>query len=153
VRGARESSRIADDRRSPGRHGARRRGVPEGRRAAEGPLLDWKAKGHRVELLGKDALPGGPAHRLKVTTKNGVVRDVWVDAASGHVVRTIATRAVRGREAAVETTFGDYRPEGVVAFPRSIETGVEGRPRRLRIVVLSVEVNVPLDESRFRMPR
>ena len=31
--------------------------------------------------------------------------------------------------------------------------GVPGRPRRLKIVVESVETNVALDAQRFRMPR
>jgi hypothetical protein len=119
----------------------------------EGPLVDWKAKGHTVELVGTEALPGGPAHRLKVELKSGAVRQVWVDAATGLVVRTESTRRLRGREVALETVFGDYRQTGGVAFPRSIETGVPGRPRRLSIVVESVEVNVPLDDARFRMPR
>ena len=118
----------------------------------EGPLVDWKAKGHRVELVGTEALPGGPAHQLKVTLKSGAVRHVWVDAATGLVVRTASTRAVRGREVAFETTFGDFRETGGVTFARSIETGVRGRPRRLRIVVESVEVNPALDDTRFRMP-
>ena len=119
----------------------------------EGPLVDWKAKGHAVELVGNEALPGGPAHRLKVTLKSGAVRHVWVDAATGLVVRTESTRTLRGREVALETAFGDYRETGGVTFARSIETGVRGRPRRLRIVVESVEVNPALDDSRFRMPR
>jgi hypothetical protein len=119
----------------------------------EGPLVDWKAKGHAVELVGKEALPGGPAYRLKVTLKSGPVRHVWVDAASGLVVRTLSTRPVRGHEVALETVFGDYRETGGVAFARSIETGVAGRPRRLRIAVETVEVNPVLDDSRFRMPR
>jgi len=118
----------------------------------DGPLVDWKAKGHAVELVGKEALPGGPAYRLKVTLKSGAVRHVWVDAASGLVVRTESTRRLRGREVALETVFGDYRETGGVAFARSIETGVPGRPRRLRILVETVEVNIPLDGARFRMP-
>ena len=119
----------------------------------DGPLVDWKAKGHAVELVGKEDLPGGPAHRLKVTLKSGAVRHVWVDAATGLVVRTESTRKLRGREVTLETVFGDYRETGGVTFARSIETGVRGRPRRLRIVVESVEVNPVLDDSRFRMPR
>jgi hypothetical protein len=119
----------------------------------EGPLVDWKAKGHRLELAGSEALPGGRTHRLKVTLKSGAVRDVWVDAATGLIVRTALVRAWRGREVALETTFGDYRESGGVAFPRTIETAVPGRPRRLRIVVEDVEVNPAIDDTRFRMPR
>jgi len=119
----------------------------------DGPLVDWKAKGHRVELVGTEALPGGRAHHLKVTLKSGAVRDVWVDATTGLVVKTLSTRIWRGREVPIELTFADYRESGGVLLPRSIETSVAGRPRRLQIVVESVEVNPVLDDARFRMPR
>jgi hypothetical protein len=119
----------------------------------DGPLIGWKAKGHQVELVGKAALPGGPAHELKVTLKSGVVRHVWLDAATGLVVKTGSTRRVRGHELDFETVYGDYRPSGGVPFARSIEMGVRGRPQRLRIVVESVETNPALDDARFRMPR
>jgi hypothetical protein len=119
----------------------------------DGPLVDWQAKGHALELAGSDALPGGLAHRLKLRLRSGAERQVWVDAATGLVVRTQSTRILRGRDLALETDFGDYRETGGVSFARSIETGVRGRPRRLRIVVESVATNVPLDEARFQMPR
>jgi hypothetical protein len=119
----------------------------------DGPLVDWQKKGHRVELVGAEALAGGPAQHLKVTLKSGAVRHLWVDAASGLVVRTLATRTVRGHTAELETVFADYRETNGVTFPRSIETGVPGRPRRLRITVDTVEVNPALDDARFRRPR
>jgi hypothetical protein len=119
----------------------------------DGPLVDWKAKGHTLELAGSTMLPGGAAHELKLTLKSGGVRRVWVDATTSLVVRLESTRRLRGHEVALETVFGDYRETGGVAFARTIETGVRGRPRRLRIVVESVEVNPVLDDSRFRMPR
>jgi len=119
----------------------------------EGPLVDWKAKGHSVKLVGTDTLPGGPAHQLEVTLRSGAVRRLWVDAATGQVVRTVATRRWRGRDVELETVWSDFRETGGVTFARSIETGVPGRPRRLRIVVETVEPNVALDDARFRMPR
>jgi outer membrane lipoprotein-sorting protein len=119
----------------------------------EGPLVDWKAKGHKVELVGTKALPGGPAHELKVTLKSGAVRHVFVDAATGFIVRMESTRRVRGHDVVLETEFGDYRKIDGVAFPYSVEGSAQGRPNRLRIVVDSIEVNPKLDDSRFRMPR
>jgi len=116
----------------------------------DGPLVDWKAKGHTVEVVGTEALAGGAAHRLKLTAKTGAVRHVWVDAASGLVVRTLSTRKVFGRVLELETVFADYRETAGVRFARAIETGVPGRPRRLRIAVDTVEVNPAIDESRFR---
>jgi hypothetical protein len=119
----------------------------------EGPLVDWKAKGHKVELVGRADLPGGPADELKVTLKSGVVRRVWVDAKTGLVVKTASTRKVRGHELELETVYGDYRDTGGVRFARSIEIGAKGRPQRLRILVDTVELNPTLDESRFALPR
>jgi len=119
----------------------------------DGPLVDWKAKGHLVELIGAEQLRGGAAYRLKVTLKSGVVRHIWVDAKTGLVVRTESTRTLRGRDVALETVYGDYREIGGVRFAHSIEIGVRARPQRLRIVVESVETNPPLDDSRFAIPR
>ena len=118
----------------------------------EGPLVDWKAKGHRVALVGTTELPGGAAHDLKVTLSSGVVRHLWVDAATGLVVKSASTRKVRGHETQFEVLFGDYRETGGVLFARSIDMGVVGRPQRLHVVVDSVETNPVLDEARFRRP-
>jgi hypothetical protein len=119
----------------------------------DGPLVDTKAKGHAVALAGREDLPGGPAWRLDVTLKSGVVRKVWLDASSCLIVRSESTRRLRGHELAFETAYGDYRETSGVRFARSIETGVKGRPRRLRILVETVETNPVLDASRFAMPR
>jgi hypothetical protein len=119
----------------------------------EGPLVGWRQKGHKVELVGSAALPGGPAHELKVTLKSGGVRRLFVDAASGQIVKMESTRRLRGHEETLETVFGDYRPTGGVSFARTIDIGVKDRPRRLHIVVENVETNVPLDDARFQMPR
>ena len=120
----------------------------------DGPLVDWKVKGHTVELVGTEPLSGSAAYRLKVTLKgSGDVRDVWLDAATGLLVRTMTTRKFRGRALAIEAVFSDYRETGGVKFARAIEAGLRGRPDRLRIVVDSVELNPALDDARFRMPR
>lgn len=119
----------------------------------DGPLVDWKAKGHRLELVGTESLPGGPAYRLKVTPRSGAVRELWLDATSGLVVRTQSGRKARGHLVQVDVAFADYRETAGVTFARSIDACVEGRPQKLHIEVDSVEVNPALDESRFRMPR
>jgi hypothetical protein len=119
----------------------------------EGPLVDWKAKGHSVELLGRAQLPGGAADELKVTLKSGVVRHVWVDAKSSLVVKTASTRKVKGHETTFEVVYGDYRETAGVRFARSIDIEARGRPEHLRIVVDGVEVNPPLDDARFSVSR
>ena len=45
----------------------------------DGLLVDWRAKGHTVAYEGKQALTGTETHKLKVTTKAGAVRYIYLD--------------------------------------------------------------------------
>ncbi len=119
----------------------------------EGPLVDWKAKGHRLALVGRSQLPGGAADEVAVTLKSSATRRLWIDAASGLVVRAESTRRLRSRELTIETLYADYRPADGVQLARTIEMGVKGRPQRLRVTVESVETNPKIEDSRFRQPR
>jgi len=118
----------------------------------EGPLVDWKAKGHTVELAGTEDLAGRPAYKLKVTLGSGGVRYDYIDATSMNLVRTDTTRQVRGRPVQIQTTFGDFKKTDGLLFPRFVEVAAAGRPNTLRIDVESVEVNPPLSDARFAMP-
>jgi hypothetical protein len=45
----------------------------------DGFLIDYAAKGAKVELVGTDKVESHEAYKLKVTLSGGVVRHVWVD--------------------------------------------------------------------------
>lgn len=64
----------------------------------EGPLVDWKIKGHKVELAGREDVLGKPAYKLKLTLKSGAVRYEDIDVASSALVRSESTRRLRGRQ-------------------------------------------------------
>ena len=118
----------------------------------DGPLVDWKKKGHRVELAGREAVEGRETWKLKVTLRSGGVLFSCVDEKTGYLVRTESTRQVRGRPVRIETTFADFRKTDGILFPRLVEVRAAGRPQVLRVVVDKVEVNPPLDDSRFAPP-
>ncbi len=118
----------------------------------DGPLVDWKSKGSRVELVGRETVDGHDAWKLKVTLKSGGVLTAFLDVKSASLIRIEATRHVRGRDVRIETTFGDFRQTGGILFPRLVEVRAAGRPQLLRIVVDKVEVNPPLSDARFAPP-
>jgi outer membrane lipoprotein-sorting protein len=133
---------------------------PQGETAAEvdqrdieGPLVDWREKGHVVELVGRDKLPAGDTFKLKVTLKGGAVRYDYVDVASRQIVRSDVTRTIRGRTVVLENTFSDFRKVDGLVFPHFIETHVKDRPQVIRISVEKIELNPDLDDARFRLPR
>lgn len=118
----------------------------------DGPLVDYKAKGHQVELLGKEKVEGSDAYKLKVTKKDGGVEYWFLDAKSYLPVRVEAKRTIRGTEIEGETTIGDYKEAGGVLWPYSIQNAEKGRPEKQSMTVERIEVNPALDDARFRMP-
>jgi len=118
----------------------------------EGPLVDWKAKGHQVEFAGNETVNGRAAYKLKLTLNSGTVRYEYIDAASHFEVRADSTRQVKGRDLQIETTFTDHQKTGGVLFPRRIEIAAEGRPQHARVVVDKVEVNPTLSDALFERP-
>jgi hypothetical protein len=117
----------------------------------EGPLVDWKAKGHQVELAGREAVDSRDAYKVKLTLNSGAVRYEYLDVDSFIRVRSDSTRQLRGHAVQIESTFGDHRMTGGVLFPHLIEVAASGRPQHTRIVVDSIEINPPLSDARFTM--
>jgi outer membrane lipoprotein-sorting protein len=117
-----------------------------------GSLVNWEAKGHSVELLGKEQVDGRDTFKLQVTLSSGAVQTDYLDAESALLVRRETTEILSGRSIEVETTYSDYRPVGDVVFPHFIRSSAKGRPDYLEVVVLEAELNPPLDDARFEMP-
>jgi hypothetical protein len=125
-------------------------GVDE--RDIEGPLVDWRDKGHLVELVGREALPGGEAFKLEVTLNDGTIRHDYVDVESRHVVRSDKAEMIRGRTVRLEESYSDFREVDGLVFPHLIDTRVTDRPEVIRIVVERIELDPDLDDARFRFP-
>jgi hypothetical protein len=118
----------------------------------EGPLVDYKAKGNTVELQGKEKVEGSDAFKLKVTLKNGDVRTLYIDAEHFLQIKTEAKHTIRGTEVDSDTSFGDYKEVGGMMFPHAIDSGQKGSPQRQKLAIEKIELNVPIDDVRFRMP-
>jgi len=121
-------------------------------RDIEGPLVDWREKGHVVELVGRETLPLGQAFKLKVTLDDGSTRYDYIDVESRQNVRSEFTRTIRGVAVLLVDTFSDFREVDGLVFPHLIETHVKDRPEVIRIVVEKVELDPDLDDARFRFP-
>lgn len=118
----------------------------------DGPLVDYKAKGNQVELVGKEKVEGTDAYKLKVTLKNGDVQYVYLDADSGLEIKEESKRMIRGTEQETETSLSDYREVGGVMYPFATESGIKGSPERQKLAIEKIELNVPVDDATFKMP-
>jgi outer membrane lipoprotein-sorting protein len=119
----------------------------------DGPLVDYSAKGTKVDFAGVEQVKGRDAYKLKLTLKGGTQRLVWVDAQSFLDVKIDGSRRLDGKTHPVATYFLDYRSREGVMVPYTLETTVEGVNGSEKVVFESVVLNPKLDDSRFSKPQ
>jgi len=118
----------------------------------DGPLAFWREKGHRVEYLGTEDVDGTPAHKLRISLKDGDVLYVYLDPDTFLTIREVTETRIRGVEIVRETDFGSYEQVAGVWLPFSIESGGKGHPRGVRATIERAEANVAIDDAPFRFP-
>lgn len=117
-----------------------------------GPLVDWQARGSKVEYLGTEDVDGTEAHKLKVTLKNGDIEIVFLDPDHFLEIRTIAQRTVRGTLSESISDFGDYEQVAGVYFPFSIATENKADGNEQQVTIEHAQANVPMADSLFAFP-
>ncbi len=129
-----------------------------------GPLVNYRARGHQVMLIGKEDFEGTEVYKLQITTKGGRTLFSYLDAEHFiEIKRVTRGTAPDGTEFEVTTLFSDYKPVNGVMLAHVIETqggGFGGRGRRAgrgggRAIqtIEHVEVNPELAEVLFQMPK
>src|ERR1700687_4572464 len=120
----------------------------------DGPLVDYAAKGTKVQLEGIQQVEGHDAYNLKLTLKSGLVQHIWVDAQTFLEVKIEGTpRRLDGKYHPVATYFRDFRPVNGLMIPYVNETAVDGVKKTEKILVEKVVVNPNLEEARFSKPQ
>jgi outer membrane lipoprotein-sorting protein len=120
----------------------------------DGLLIGHEAKGTKVEAEGAEKVDGRDAYKLKVTTKAGVVRRVWVDAKTFLDVKVEGfPRRMDGKLHQVFVYQRDFRSVQGVKIPFVLETVVDGYPQKHQIHLEKVAVNPKLDAATFAKPK
>jgi hypothetical protein len=122
------------------------------------PLIDYRSKGVTAELDGIDRLEDGrKAYRLSLRLPDGAQRKAWVDVKTDLDVRydrPATSPYAPGKP--VSVYYGDFRPEGGLQVPHSIETTAEAghsvEQAADKLIVERVMVNPKLDAMAFTPP-
>lgn len=127
----------------------------------DGPLVDYAAKGSRVDLDGTEQVEGRDTYKLKVTEKTGHTFHVWVDAETFLEAKVEGQpRRLDGTPHPVEVYYRDYRNVNGLQIPFVLETRVLPVSRNAlglrdtpvppeKIVIEKVEVNPKFEEKLF----
>jgi len=118
----------------------------------DGPLVNYKEKGVRVEYIGTDEVEGSDAYKLKVTLPSGDVRLYYMDTDYFVPIKIESKRMIRGAEVESETLLGDYKEVNGWYLPFSVESGPKGSQNKAKVTYEKIEANVPIDDSRFLKP-
>jgi hypothetical protein len=130
----------------------------------DGPLVDYAAKGTKIELVGMEKVEDRDTYKLKLTMKNGSAIHVWIDAQTFLEAKIEGQpRRLDGTDHPVEVYFRDYRPVDGLQIPYVLETrvlpvahtalGFKDTPvPPEKTFIEKVVVNPKLDESLFSKP-
>jgi hypothetical protein len=118
----------------------------------DGVLSDAAAAGNLIEYLGTEDVDGTPAHKLKVTRKDGGVQYVFLDPDYFLEIRVESQRIVRGVKRTSVTDYGNYEKVGGVFWPLSIESGIKGAGDPAKFEYRSAVVNPAIDPGYFSFP-
>lgn len=130
----------------------------------DGPLVDYQAKGTKIELEGTEKVEDHDTYKLKLTMKDGHSTHVWIDAKTFLEAKIEGTpRRLDGLEHPVEIYYRDYRSVDGLQIPFVLETKVlpvaspaKGMRQASfpveKIVIEKVQVNPKLEASHFTKP-
>ena len=118
----------------------------------DGPLLDYKEKGHKAELVGHDSMEGTDCFKIKLSMKNGDVRYYYLDTDSYLELKVEVQTTIRGALQESELYYGDYEQVNGVYYPFVVEQAQKGSSSRQQFSVEKIEQNVDLDDALFAMP-
>lgn len=125
----------------------------------DGELFDYKEKGHKVQLLGresveiltKESIEGFTAYKLKITKKTGEVITTYIDASTLLPFKHVTRVPTSSGDAELLTFLRSYRSVNGVLIPHAIEQKMGGKPY-IQMVFEKVRVNSPVSDSLFVLP-
>lgn len=116
----------------------------------DGPLVDYKKKGHKIELVGKEDVEGTETYKLKLTRESGNVDFFYLDAEYYVEIMTVSKRTVAGQEIEQTVKFSDYKEVDGLMLPHQYEiSGLQG----VTMTIDSVVFNPEIDPQIFTMPK
>jgi outer membrane lipoprotein-sorting protein len=116
----------------------------------DGELYNYKEKGTEATLVGKVNVEGTPMYNIKLTDKNGTVKNYFIDA-EDHLVRKVKARInAQGQEVEVETNLSEYKEIEGVKMPTKIESK---NPMGTAVISFKeISFDDSIDDSIFEKP-
>jgi hypothetical protein len=106
------------------------------------PFVNWKENGSKMELLGKEDMDGIQVYNVKLTPKDSVSVNYFIDATKFVVLKMKTTAKAQGQVFDVETHYSDFRLVDGIMNSFKIESLVNGQVSQ-QIIFDKCEINIP----------
>jgi hypothetical protein len=118
----------------------------------KGPLYNYAAKGYILELAGKEKFNNADVFKLKLTTKDSIEIDCYIDAASWLLLKTVIKVTVSGQPVEISIATSEYQKTNIgLLMPFVSEITYPG----LTIISTTkmMDLNRDIDPAIFVMPK
>lgn len=116
----------------------------------DGFLVGWKEKGDTLEYIGKEEIEGADAYKIKVKTKDGDIRYIYIDTESNLEILMKGKYTTQDQEIEVSTSFGNYKMVDSMMVPFSIESKM-GDKTVSQVLLDTVIFNKEFPDSLFQL--
>jgi len=114
----------------------------------DSPLMDYKTRGYKVDLVGQETLGARKVFHLKMVDKRNQTQHLYLDAETG-----LETKIVFDTESGpMAQELSDYRDVEGIKVPFVVKTSMNGIGQS-EIKIDKVEFNVKIDDALFKMTR
>ncbi len=118
----------------------------------DGPFIDYKEKGIKIELLEKEDVEGTPAYKLKVIKKDGKEIIYYLETNSCLEIKMESTVDMQGTPLTLNLVFSDYKEVDGLKFAFSMQSS-GGPSGGAQIIFEAIELNPELDDSLFKVSK
>jgi hypothetical protein len=112
-----------------------------------GGLVNYKEKGNKVELVGKEKVDKKDVYHLKVTSKEGMAMDEYLDAETFLVSKVKVD--MNGQTGEID--LSDYKEVDGVKFPNTMDI-TNPQMGTMSFITSKVSINPPIDSAIFKRP-
>jgi outer membrane lipoprotein-sorting protein len=117
----------------------------------EGTLYNWKEKGHKAELIGKEDFEGSAVYKIKLTKADGDIETYFIDAENYVPLKMAAIVKIQGNETESECYFSNYSEFNGVLMAKTNTNKYKGQTVST-MQLDKMEVNLPVSDSLFVKP-
>ena len=112
-------------------------------------LMDYKSRGHKVELEGQEDVEGIKTYKIKLTNKDdNKVTTYFISVTDNIIIKSVSTRQLQGQDIEIETFYSDIKDFNGLKFPMVRTQKMQGQVFQ-EIKIATIEFNVPIDEKIF----